>query len=236
MRQCDPTPLQDGVLPNAVRPAGQDATSFVHGYLKDLILDLTLQPGTVITEMDIAKTIGLSRTPIRAALLRLHEERLVELLPRRGALVTWITARQVRELYEVRVLLELRAVEIICQDRVPIAEELLRTCAEQEELDGNGAPPTVLIRVDRRFHSLLIAAAGNNVMEMVNDSLGDHNQRTGVLSFSLDSHRCQVAVGQHREIAQALSNFDLEAAKDGVQRHLVAGGRDLEWLLRRPPV
>lgn len=232
MRLGDPVPVKVGVLPKRERPSGKNATSFAHGYLKDLILDLTLEPGTLITEMDVAEAIQLSRTPIHEALLRLHEERLVELLPRRGALIPWITARQVRELYEVRVLLESRAVEIICEEQIHVAEELLSICEKQEDLDNKQAPPTALIQVDRQFHSLLIAAAGNTVMEMVNDSLGDHNHRTGVLSFSLEPHRCQLAVAEHRRIAEALCNFDLVGAKSGIERHLVAGARELERLVR----
>jgi DNA-binding GntR family transcriptional regulator len=232
LRLGDPTRVDEGALPAADRPDGQNAAAFVHAYLKEQILDLVLEPGTVITEMDVAKAVRVSRTPIHEALLRLHEERLVELLPRRGALVPWVTARQVRELYEVRLLLESRAVEVICDEEIPVANSLMQTCDEQEELDRAGASPAKLIRVDRKFHSILIDAAGNTVMGMVNDSLGDHNQRTGVLSFSLDPHRCERAVAQHREIAESLAVFDVGGAKEGIERHLVAGGRELERLLR----
>lgn len=223
--------LAADALPAAEKPADQKATEFAHDYLKSLILDLAVEPGTIVTEMSVAHATGLSRTPIREALLRLHEERLVELLPRRGALVSWITARQVRELYEVRQLLEGRAIEIICADRVPVADKLAELCDRQEELDRSGAPVGELIRVDRQFHSLLISSTGNSVLEMINESLGDHHQRTGVMSFTLDRSRCATAVGQHRDLARALKSFDADAAQAALEQHLVVGERSLELLL-----
>lgn len=232
MRLDGPVELAEGMLPQADRPDGKNAASFAHDYLKTLILDLTLAPGILITEMDVARATGLSRTPIREALLRLHEERLVELLPRRGALIPRITARQVRELYEMRLLLESHAVRVICTERIPVASQLLSLCQEQARLDAQGASPPELIRVDRAFHSMLIAAAGNTVMATVNESLGDHHQRTGVLSFSLDATRRQVAVDQHREIADALAAFDLPVVQEIIERHLVIGERQFERMLR----
>jgi DNA-binding GntR family transcriptional regulator len=235
MKPREPQRLLDGGLPKSDRPHGVNATRFVHDYLKDLILDLSLEPGTVVTEVDVVEATGLSRTPVREALLRLHEEQLVELLPRRGAMVPWITSRQVRDLYEMRYLLETRAIEIICEQQIPVAAALLRTCDEQESLNRAGASPTTLIRVDRQFHSLLVEVAGNEVMNRVYQSLGDLNQRTGVLSFTLEPHRCQGAVDQHREIAEALGDFDIAKAREIVERHLVAGGRQVELLIAASP-
>lgn len=222
----------DGLLPPVERTNGQNAATFVHGYLKELVLDLVLEPNTLITEMDVARATGLSRTPIREAFLRLHEERLVEIFPRQGALVSSITARQVRELYEVRFLLESHAAEVICAERLAAADSLSPLVTEQQTLYAQGALPPALIRVDRRFHSELIAAARNTVMSTVNDSLGDHHQRTGVMSFSLDRRRCAKAIDQHREITEALADFDMDSARAAIERHLVIGERELEKLLR----
>lgn len=231
MRLGQSTRTADGQLPVVERTDGQNATVFVHGYLKDLILDLVVAPNTLITEMDVARATGLSRTPIREAFLRLHEERLVEIFPR-GALVSPTTARQIRELYEVRFLLESHAAEVICTEQLPVIGTLAPLCAQQETLYNDGALAPALIRVDRQFHSELIAAAGNTVMSTLNDSLGDHHQRTGVLSFSLDRQRCEKAIMQHREITEALADFDLKRAKAAIERHLVVGERELERLLR----
>lgn len=220
MRLGEPASSAADLLPARTRPDGVNATTFVHSYLKALILDLVLPPDTLITEMDVAKATGLSRTPIREALLRLHEERLVEIFPRRGALVPKITARQVRELYELRLLLETHAAESICQQHLETTGRLLELCDRQERMDAAGASVPDLIRVDREFHAGLMAAAGNSVITAMYTSLGDHFQRTGVLSFSLDRGRSATAVADHREIALALQRFDLSAALAGLERHL----------------
>jgi hypothetical protein len=110
MRLSEAHAERAGALPLATRSDGQNATSFVHDYLKNLILDLVIPPDTIVTEMQVATATHLSRTPVREAFLRLHEERLVELIPRGGTLVPRITSRQVRELYETRLLHEMHAV------------------------------------------------------------------------------------------------------------------------------
>lgn len=222
--------VQDA-LPPTRKPNTQRAAAFAHDYLKALILNLKLVPGTVITEMDVAAATGLSRTPIREALLRLHEEGLVELMPRRGALIPWVTVRQIRDLYEVRRIMENHAIAAICAHRTPVAERLAELCDEQERLFRDGAGVPDLIHVDRQFHAALIAGAGNTVLDTVNDSLGDHEQRTGVMSFSLDRSRCQAAMAQHRQLAEALAVFDLDRARHVLEQHLVRGEHELELLL-----
>ncbi|NYJ76487.1 GntR family transcriptional regulator [Allobranchiibius huperziae] len=231
MRLAQQVRLDDGGLPRVRRPDGVNATTFVHSYLKQLILDLKVSPDTLLTEMDVANATGLSRTPVHEAFLRLHEERLVDLLPRRGALITQITARQVRELYDVRLLLETHAARLICQERIDQGDKLVSLVNEQNELYQRGADAPALIAVDRQFHSTILALAGNTVMATVNDSLGNHHQRTGVLSFTLDRDRCRTAVEQHRHITTALADFDLATAERSLREHLVLGERELERLL-----
>src|ERR1700761_6950428 len=104
-------------LPVVARPADEPAKDFAYRYIKGLILDLPLPPGHIVTEMDIAGVTGLSRTPVREAFLRLDAERLIQLIPRRGALVTTATGRQVRELSRTRLVLELHAVQEIVATR-----------------------------------------------------------------------------------------------------------------------
>lgn len=224
--------IADGGLPRATRPSGLPAAEFVHDYLKDLILDLVIAPDTLITEPDVSEATGLSRTPIREALRRLHEERLVEVSPRRGAVVAGLGARQVRELYDVRLLIESHAAELLCADRVPVSHRLDPLCDLQEERYEADASAAELIRIDRRFHTELIAAAGNTVMSVLNESLGDHHQRTGVLSFTLDRTRCRQAIDQHRAISQGLAAHDLDATRAALQEHLVVGERQIERLLQ----
>lgn len=220
-----------GVLPPTSRSDGQNATSFVHDYLKGLILDLVIPPDTIVTEMQVAAATGLSRTPVREAFLRLHEERLVELIPRRGALVSRITSRQVRELYETRLVLEMHAAEAICHDRINTEAQLFPIIEQQERLESEQAEIPALIRIDRLFHAAIVSATGNTVLSAVYDSLGDLQQRTGVMSFNLDRSRSVRANAGHREIAAALRDFELARTRAALSDHLVVGEREIERLL-----
>lgn len=213
--------------PRMPRVQGQNATEFTHHYVKDLILDLEIAPDAVITEKQVIAAIGLSRTPVREAFLRLQEERLVTLVPRGGAKVARITARQVRELAETRLLLENYAAEQICQHRIPTQTKLMALIERQETLV---AIPD-LIRVDRAFHAALVAAIGNTVMSSVYESLGDHQQRNGVLAFTLEPVRRSTATQHHRAIADALSEFDLSAAKRAIAEHLTISEQGYQRLL-----
>lgn len=231
MRLSEAYAERASALPLASRNDRQNATNFVHEYLKNLILDLVIPPGTTVTEMQVATATGLSRTPVREAFLRLHEERLVELIPRGGALVSSITSRQVRELYETRILHEMHAVEAICRHRISTEAQLFPLVEQQARLEAEEAEAPALIKVDRLFHSTIVAAAGNTVLSTVYDSLGDHQQRIGVLSFSLDRSRSTLANVQHRELATALRQYDLEAARAALHEHLVMGEQGIERLL-----
>lgn len=84
------------------RPPKTPAKDFAYDYVKRLIVDLVVAPGTLITEKDIAEATGLSRTPVREAFLRLDAEKLIQLFPRRGAWITPVTVRQIRELSRTR--------------------------------------------------------------------------------------------------------------------------------------
>ncbi|HWD07404.1 MAG TPA: GntR family transcriptional regulator [Amycolatopsis sp.] len=218
-------------LPEAVRPAGVAAKDFAYQYVKRLILDLTLPPGHIVTEMDIASVTGLSRTPVREAFLRLDAEKLIELLPRRGAYVTLVTARHVRELSKTRLVLELHAAQEIVSHRIETAEVLFPLVEEQEQLLTERATYPELVACDRAFHTAIVAAVGNTVLTDVYRSLGDRQQRTGVTSFSLIPGRVEVAAPQHRRIAEALKRFELGEAEDALREHLERFAPELDRFL-----
>src|SRR3954453_19488157 len=91
----------------------QTATRRAHAHLKAQLLDGTRYPdGTLLSEGEIAKELGMSRTPVREACLQLEAEGLLKLYPKRGALVVAISPREIDELFEARLLVERHALGV----------------------------------------------------------------------------------------------------------------------------
>lgn len=220
MREPIALPRARPDLPVVVRPPDVPAKDFAYQYVKALIVDLTLPPGDIVTEMDIAGVTGLSRTPVREAFLRLDAERLIQLLPRRGALVAPVTARQIRELSRTRLALELYAVRELHERRIPVAESLWPLVHKQRALLDDGAPYPEIIACDREFHATLVRAVGNTVLAELYESMGDRQQRTGVAAFMAQPGRAEFAVEHHRQITEALEREDLAGAEAMLREHL----------------
>jgi DNA-binding GntR family transcriptional regulator len=218
-------------LPVQQRPSDVPAKDFAYQYVKRLIVDLILPPGDIITEMDIANVTGLSRTPVREAFLRLDAERLIQLLPRRGALVAPVTARQIRELSRTRLALELYAVRELHERRIPVADQLWPLVHRQRALLDEGAPYPEIIACDREFHSTIVRAVGNTVMSELYASMGDRQQRTGVAAFMAQPGRPEFAVEHHRLIVEALQREDLAGAEEMLRLHLDRKNDELDRYL-----
>lgn len=208
------------VLPPATRPRDVPAKDFAYEYVKRQILEFVLPPGHIVTEMDIATVTGLSRTPVREAFLRLDTEGLIDLLPRRGALVAPVTVRQIKELSETRLVLELHAAREICRNRIACADELNDLVERQRALTEEGASYADVIECDVTFHARLVAAVGNTELTRLYESMGDRQRRTGVAAFRAQPGRPESALEHHAAIVKALAAYDEEAAVAMLRDHL----------------
>jgi DNA-binding GntR family transcriptional regulator len=132
--------------------------------IRESILAGRIPAGARIAELDLARQLSVSRTPIREALSRLAAEGLVELSPNRGARVSSWTAEELREIFEVRLRLEPYAV----RQAVPLLSEAdLAELGELAQLmlavgqPGRDQAVAEIVELNRRFHSLLIGTAGS---------------------------------------------------------------------------
>lgn len=131
-----------------------------YAYLKDTVLTDPGMQGAFLSEQDLADRIGVSRTPIREALLQLAAEDLVELVPKRGARVAPLTGREIRELMELRGIVERYVAErLVSAGRAPVAE--LRSLLDRQRGLTGAENAREFIDVDHRFHSALVSAVGN---------------------------------------------------------------------------
>ncbi len=203
------------------RERAQPAKLLVYDYLRQRILRDVIDEPHFLTEEMVASELGVSRTPVREAFLMLEAVGLLQLVPRKGALVMAITSRQVQDVMEVR-----SVVETWCASRVLADDELRRSLVEalsafHEELIALGdEDPTRLIETDRRFHRELVAAAGNQVMLDLYERLRDLQLRMGVRALLGDPARSAAVRVEHQRIVDALDEGTEEHVLNAIQAHL----------------
>lgn len=216
-------------LPPAIRDTGEAAPDFVYKYLKELIVTLEVTPRTVITEMMVASAVDVSRTPVRQAFLRLAAERLIEIVPRRGAVVTPISLRQLRELADTRAVLEEHSAKVICERRLEIASQLDHWVERQKFATSAPVPNELeVMQADRSFHQAIVFALGNTELSTLYQSLGDRQMRTGIALFRANPARMKMALDHHVRIVDALRTGDAEQAQKEIREHLLGSLGGLE--------
>ncbi len=196
-------------------------------YLKHTVLTDPAAQGEFISEQEIAERVGISRTPVREALLRLAAEELVQLVPKRGAYIAPLTPKDLRELVELRGLLERFAAEkTLAAGTVPL-REMRAALHQQEELDQaeeftSAEMARHFIELDTYFHRLLVEAADNAMLIRTYDNLRARQLRAGQVALVHGPDRQAAVLTEHRAILKALAAGDLAAALAAIDHHLEA--------------
>ncbi|MEU0809063.1 GntR family transcriptional regulator [Streptomyces sp. NPDC005970] len=211
-------------MPPAPVPAGPTtkqppAAERVYAHVKQAVLDRRYEGGTLLTEGDLAEAVGVSRTPVREALLRLEAEGLLKLYPKKGALVLPVSAQEITDVVETRLLVERHAVAKVVpagQRLIARLEELLE---EQKEHAAAGDLNAFAV-ADRCFHAEIVRAAGNGILAHLYDQLRDRQLRMGVATMHAEPGRIAKNITEHTEILTALRSGDATAAAGLVERHI----------------
>jgi DNA-binding GntR family transcriptional regulator len=152
-------------------PEGASMAERAYLELRDRIVSLQIPPGALVREDEVMKDLGMSRTPIREALLRLGQERLVVVIPRRGTFVTEVHVGDVGRIYEFRRELEAVAAgwaaERRSDDDLPAIDELLEHLREVNAIPPAEADARSQIGSDQRAHNLVYRLSGNPLIEQV---------------------------------------------------------------------
>jgi len=191
--------------------------AYVH--TKQRILDGEYAQGRLIGEGEVSDAVGVSRTPVREAFLRLEAEGMLQLYPKRGALVVPISAADVEDVMETRQLLERFAVTRVIELDLDLSARLAEVIAAQERHAAAGEA-VAFVDADREFHRVFVAATGNAIVIRTHDSLRDQQNRMGLAAMSAGSDRMQRILDQHREIVDAVERRDADAAASLIDRHL----------------
>ena len=186
-------------------------------HIKQQLFEGRLAEGTFLAEGAVAEELGVSRTPVREALQRLDAEKLVSLVPGRGALVPHVTIRTMREVMQARELIEVYALENIDTPAPELVEELRSVLKQQGSAHGDAVD---FIVQDRGFHQRLVDAAGNQVIAELYSSLRDRQTLLGVRAVTTETSRFDEIEREHRLIVDAIESGDHAAAVNALRIHL----------------
>ncbi len=204
------------------------ATGRAYAWARNAILDGRLATGTLVSEGEVAEAVGVSRTPVREAFLRLQSDGMLRLYPKRGALVVPVTAEEVVEVIDARALVEPWAFARVAAgtEAASVAARLLAWIATQagcwERGDGPGFQDA-----DRRFHEEVLTAAGNDLVLRFYATLRDRQVRLGAVATRANADRAAQILEEHAAIAAAVAAGDASTAADLVGAHVAATGSAL---------
>jgi len=207
-------------LARANRPAREPFADKAYRELRARILDNSMPSGEQFTEEELAAMLQMSRTPTREAMLRLAGEGLVEVRPRHGMRVKPVSMADMREIYEVLTALESTAAALAAArsdqgDSIRLLRKAISDMDAALERDDLKA----WAEADERFHTLLVAAAGNQrLMDLVQTYVGQ-------------SHRVRMQTLRLRP-KPMISNRDHEAVVDAVEAHDAKRARELHYTHR----
>jgi DNA-binding GntR family transcriptional regulator len=208
-----------GTAPLAVSELTEAASLADQAYLalRELIVTLELPPGGLVKEPELVARLGIGRTPVREALRRLSQERLIEVYPRRGMVVTTVDVRDLARLCEVRMALEPAAARLAAERATEA--DLDEITALLAELAGRRRrDPRALIALDRRIHAAVYRASHNHFLEETLSEYYTHALRIWMLG--LEKTGLSAAVHEHAELLGAILRGNGGRASELMRTHV----------------
>ncbi len=184
--------------------------------VKRQLLNGSFPEGSKLTEESISHALGISKSPVREALMRLESEGLIHIESRRGAYVRKFSAREVNELYEVRALLEVHAVAT-----ARVTPELLEQMAasiERTRHNLEAADKLSHIEEDIHFHSLIAGSTGNTEFGKLLDNIQQKSLLCRMATFYLSATTAPIS---HKNIYEAMRDGDRERAQREMHHHIL---------------
>lgn len=180
------------------------AADRAYAHVKGGILDGTHPGGQFFTEGEVAEAVGVSRTPVREALLRLEVEGLVRLYPKKGALVVPVSAQEAKDIVEARSVIEEWAATRMWPHRKEILVDLGRLIEVMRTARKAGAVEE-FVAADRTFHERIVSAAGNDILTRQYRSLRERQLCVSHLVMRVSASRMDVALTSHRHLLRLLA-------------------------------
>lgn len=186
--------------------------------IKENIINLELAPGSQISENELAAEMGLSRTPVREALIELSRVKIIEIHPQKKSTVPLIDYELVEESRFMRNLLECAVVELDCEMAQPVDLERLSANVRLQNFYLDNYYTNELMTLDNQFHGILFEIAKKTQIFALMQNISIHFDR--VRSMALSTVKNTKIVQDHEDILQAIGRKDPKAARELMEIHL----------------
>jgi DNA-binding GntR family transcriptional regulator len=213
-------------LPTIRRRSGLSTPTQIYVALRDAIVRVDLAPGRQLSENELAGQMGVSRTPVREALARLRDERLVEVVPQLGTFVARITPAAVADAQFVREALECAAIRLAAENA---GADDLRGLAENlrgQERARDDGDREVFYVLDDAFHKAVCDLSRHPTVWLVSQRAKSHLNRVRRLSLEAEGYLPEM-IEEHREVVAAIAAHDPDRAELALRYHLRQALREL---------
>lgn len=207
---------------------------FAYAAIKSKILDSEYAPGAQILELEIAHQLGLSRTPVREALVRLQQENLLEIVPRHGVRIATLSPADMREIYDILESLEATAAEILTRRKPTGAslQPLSEACDAMERALAKTPDLRAWAAADEAFHMNLLRLCGNQRLAALVMTVWDQAHRARMFTLALRPLPVR-STEEHRNILKAILSGDAVHAGELYRAHRRRGGQELMDIIER---
>ena len=206
---------------------GLSLVDAAHAEIRQRILDNVWPPDHRALEQEMALALGMSRTPVREALMRLAGEGLVEVVPRHGMRVLPVSPNDMREIYQILTALECMAAELLAR-RLPSDKELEPLVADTKAMDKalKADDLGAWAAVDERFHAHLVDLAGNRQLQATVLNYWDRAHRARMFTLRLRPKPVS-STQEHMLMVERLRAGDPEGAARVTRAHRERANREL---------
>lgn len=193
----------------------------VFNTLRQAIIKGDLQPGERLLEIQLADKLGVSRTPVREAIRKLELEGLVTMMPRRGATVSGITIKHLKDVLEIREALEELAMELACKR---MTKEQLQELRKEEKLlssKENSDNAFELSDIDEKFHELIYQSTGNERLIQMLANLREQMYRYR-LEYMKAKDKRKKLMAEHARIIKAIEAGNAAEGRLAIREHIAS--------------
>ncbi|MGQ8818119.1 GntR family transcriptional regulator [Serratia sp. NA_13] len=207
-------------LPTA-EEAGMSLNELAYRRFKQALVTLSYKPGEYLNTAQVMSELDMGRTPINQAIHRLANEGLLQVIPRKGVMVSPLSMDDALELIEVRLANEMLCMRLASKRITEPQVAALTALNQQIEVASQRRDRVQMMTLDHQFHQQLAQIAGNNMLADILSVLHARAQRFWASTLSREGHMREV-IEEHRAIISALAAQDDDAAANAAEAHIMS--------------
>lgn len=194
-------------------------TGFVFNKLREDILSGSYKQNDELKELNIAKELSVSRTPVREAICRLELEGLVKVIPNKATYVVGISDKDIQDIYEMRAMLERMCIKHVFYNKTNEIMDKLEEIIELGEFYSIKGNYQKVLEYDNEFHDLLYSVANSKLLKHTLSDFHHYLQRVRKITLA-NKERAISSNDEHKAIVEALKNNNLDEAMDLAEKHI----------------